>query len=303
MVRRLPPLYALRAFEQAARYSSFTQAAQVLSITPSAVSRHIKTLEEDFGCQLFIRIGPRVEVTTAGRILAQQLREGFHTLEKACEIFRSNSSDLRLKAPSTLTMRWLLGILPAFSEENSSIHVQISSVWMDFDTINFSNEPYDCAILLGNGHFGEGTISARLFEELLIPVCSPTLTLNSKSDLHQCELIHPSPDRRDWRRWLKRAGDELKINIHRGMVFDTLEQGNMAAISGHGVSVGDLVLSLQALKQGVLMAPFNEAVSTGDGYYLVWPENTPRRSNIDKLYAFLKEQVPAITWPDIVYLR
>ncbi|WP_315708789.1 LysR substrate-binding domain-containing protein [Brenneria uluponensis] len=303
MIRRLPPLYALRAFEQAARYSSFTQAAQVLSITPSAVSRHIKTLEEDFGCQLFIRIGPRVEVTTAGKILAQQLREGFHTLEKACEIFRSNSSDLRLKAPSTLTMRWLLGILPAFSEENSSIHVQISSVWMDFDTINFSNEPYDCAILLGNGHFGEGTISARLFEELLIPVCSPTLTLNSKSDLHQCELIHPSPDRRDWRRWLKRAGDELKINIHRGMVFDTLEQGNMAAISGHGVSVGDLVLSLQALKQGVLMAPFNEAVSTGDGYYLVWPENTPRRSNIDKLYAFLKEQVPAITWPDIVYLR
>ncbi|WJV62686.1 LysR substrate-binding domain-containing protein [Pectobacteriaceae bacterium C52] len=303
MVRRLPPLYALRAFEQAARYSSFTQAAQVLSITPSAVSRHIKTLEEDFGCQLFIRIGPRVEVTTAGRILAQQLREGFHTLEKACEIFRSNSSDLRLKAPSTLTMRWLLGILPVFSEENSSIHVQISSVWMDFDTINFSNEPYDCAILLGNGHFGEGTISARLFEELLIPVCSPTLTLNSKSDLHQCELIHPSPDRRDWRRWLKRAGDELKINIHRGMVFDTLEQGNMAAISGHGVSVGDLVLSLQALKQRVLMAPFNEAVSTGDGYYLVWPENTPRRSNIDKLYAFLKEQVPAITWPDIVYLR
>ncbi|WJV54031.1 LysR substrate-binding domain-containing protein [Prodigiosinella aquatilis] len=303
MVRRLPPLYALRAFEQAARYSSFTQAAQVLSITPSAVSRHIKTLEEDFGCQLFIRIGPRVEVTTAGRILAQQLREGFHTLEKACEIFRSNSSDLRLKAPSTLTMRWLLGILPAFSEENSSIHVQISSVWMDFDTINFSNEPYDCAILLGNGHFGEGTISARLFEELLIPVCSPTLTLNSKSDLHQCELIHPSPDRRDWRRWLKRAGDELKINIHRGMVFDTLEQGNMAAISGHGVSVGDLVLSLQALKQGVLMAPFNEAVSTGDGYYLVWSENTPRRSNIDKLYAFLKEQVPAITWPDIIYLR
>ncbi len=46
MSRRLPPLYALRAFEAAARHSSFTRAAEELSITQSAVSRHIRTLED-----------------------------------------------------------------------------------------------------------------------------------------------------------------------------------------------------------------------------------------------------------------
>ena len=44
-VPRMPPLYALRAFEVAARFGSFTQAAQSLFITQSAVSRHVKTTE------------------------------------------------------------------------------------------------------------------------------------------------------------------------------------------------------------------------------------------------------------------
>ena len=57
MSRSLPPLYALRAFEAAARHSSFTRAGEELSITQSAVSRHIKTLEAHFACRLFQRNG------------------------------------------------------------------------------------------------------------------------------------------------------------------------------------------------------------------------------------------------------
>lgn len=54
MTRRLPPLYALRAFEAAARHASFTRAGEELAITQSAVSRHIRTLEELFGCRLVV---------------------------------------------------------------------------------------------------------------------------------------------------------------------------------------------------------------------------------------------------------
>lgn len=49
MASSLPPLYALRAFESAARTGSFTLAADELHLTPSAVSKHIKTLEQHFG--------------------------------------------------------------------------------------------------------------------------------------------------------------------------------------------------------------------------------------------------------------
>ena len=44
--RRLPPLNALRAFEAAARHLNFSRAADELSVTPGAVSQHIRQLED-----------------------------------------------------------------------------------------------------------------------------------------------------------------------------------------------------------------------------------------------------------------
>lgn len=299
----LPPLYALRAFEAAARLNSFSKAAELLNITPGAISRHIRTLEAWFDCELFMRNGPRVRVSEAGRILAGQLTEGFMSIERACNAFKSHSQFLRLKAPSTLTMRWLLDVLNDFRKNHVTPGIEITSVWMDTDEVDFSREPYDCAILLGNGNFGEGTESRLLFCEWLIPVCSPAMLVSARESLPDCDLIHPSPDRRDWRRWLKGTGRFTGLNISGGKVFDTLEQGNLAALSGHGMSVGDLLLSTEALRSGLLTLPFPEAVATGDGYHLVWPENSAIKQNIETLLKWLKRHVPQIPEQNLIYLN
>lgn len=238
MASSLPPLYALRAFESAARTGSFTLAAEELHLTPSAVSKHIKTLEQHFGCRLFQRNGPRIEVTPQGKIFAAELQQGFGRIEQACELFRSHRDLLRLKAPSTLTLRWLLDCLSRFRQTAQAFDVQAASVWMDIDSVDFFSEPYDCAILLGNGHFGANTAAAKLFDEWLIPICAPALLADGQRDLAACPLIHPSPDRRDWRRWLQKSGIAAPPDLARGQVFDSLEQGNAAAIAGHGISIG-----------------------------------------------------------------
>ena len=77
----LPPLYALRAFEAAARLGSFSKAAIQLNVTPGAVSRHIRTLEAWFGCELFVRSGPRIEITPSGQGLETHPAERAHRLE------------------------------------------------------------------------------------------------------------------------------------------------------------------------------------------------------------------------------
>ncbi len=102
MTRRLPSLYALRAFEAAARHASFTRAGEELAITQSAVSRHIRTLEEHFGCRLFERHGRQLQLTEPARLLLPGLRDGFDALERACTALRVDDATLRLKAPSTL---------------------------------------------------------------------------------------------------------------------------------------------------------------------------------------------------------
>ncbi|QBF29070.1 LysR family transcriptional regulator [Pseudomonas tructae] len=287
MTERIPALPALRAFEVAARYGSFTRAAEELALTQGAISHHIKTLEGLFDCALFERRGPKVTLTEPGRLLAQELKVGFKIIENACGLLKQDRQHLRLKAPSTLTVRWLLRQLALFKQGAEHPQVQLSSVWMDIDTVDFYSEPYDCAILLADGHFGADIASLKLFDEWLVPVCQP----GYPADLARCELLHPSPDRRDWRRWLKRAGG-AGVNLERGQVFDTLDQGISAAQQGLGVAVVDLLLARGELDAGRLVTPFPQAVATGEGYYLAWLQASPKARQVQALGEFLLENVP-----------
>lgn len=305
MVPTLPPLYALRAFECVARMGSVTLAGQALHVTQSTISKHLKTLETHFGCKLFLRTGPRLTLTPQGEMLAVQLRQGFQRIEAACALFHGQRNTLRLKAPSTLTMRWLLGGLHAFRDTAPGFEVQASSIWMDIDTVDFATEPYDCAILLGAGHFGAGTRSALLFDEWLIPICAPALVDGAgpqPPSLIGQVLLHPSPDRRDWRRWLEKSGHPQALDLRHGQVFDTLEQGNTAAMAGHGIAVGDLALCQDALAAGQLVLPWKTAVGTGDGYYLVWPDEAGKQPLIERLLAFLRTRLPRTDYPGIRYV-
>lgn len=297
MTLRLPPLYALRAFEVAARHGSFTLAAQTLCITQSAISRHVKTLEERLGCQLFERKGSKLMLTDTGRLLAQELERSFGAIENACAAVNRQKGALRLKAPSTLTMRWLMQALEGFQASDPRNKVQLTSVWMDLDTVDFRNEPFDCAVLLGRGDFPGDWHSIKLFDEWLVPVCSPTVYGDMPwtiDNLESVDLVHPSRDCRDWRRWLERQGLADTIPWRDGKRFDTLELGISAATQGHGVSIGDLALVDAELQKGSLAIPINTAVRSGDSYYLVWPERGVEQSLLSRMKDYLMKNLPVI---------
>lgn len=306
MPSRLPGLYALRAFEAAARHASFTLAAQELAITQSAVSRHIRTLEEHFGCRLFQRSGRNLQLTESARLLLPGVRDGFAALERACGTLSADETILRLKAPSTLTMRWLLARLSRFRLLGEGMEVQLTSAWMDVDKVDFHHEPFDCAVLLGKGDFPEEWESVQLFAEWLIPVCAPEAAADgpwSLQRLQQAELLHPTPDRRDWRRWLQATGLTDDIPLKGGQVFDTLELGMVAAARGYGVSIGDLVMVAEDVAQGRLALPWPSAVASGDSYYLVWPKARRGQVRYQRLRDYLLAEVEAMKLPDVVHLR
>lgn len=305
MTERIPALYALRAFEIAARHGSFSKAAQELSVTQSAVSHHVKNLESMFDCELFERHGPRLRLTEQGRLLANELKAGFKIIENACALLRSDRNSIRLKAPSTLTIRWLLRTLDHFRKAGQSCEVQLSSVWMDIDAVDLYAEPYDCAILLASGHFGADIESCKLFDEWLVPVCRPDYLPNdeiSLAQLNEVELLHASADRRDWRRWLARVGGLEQVNLERGQLFDTLDQGISAATQGLGVSVIDLLLASNEIGSGQLRLPFTQAVATGDGYYLVWLKASPKARQMRELRDCLLGHVPRLPEGRVDYL-
>ncbi|MGY4491534.1 LysR substrate-binding domain-containing protein [Pseudomonas sp. TE3610] len=306
MTSRLPPLYALRAFEVAARYGSFTVAAHTLCITQSAVSRHVKSLEDHLGCALFERKGPKLSLTDTGRRLAQELEVSFTAIESACATARRPRGTLRIKTPPTITMRWLMRVLETFQATSGADRVQLTSAWMDVDTVDFRNEPFDCAVLLSNGDFPKDWSFIKLFDEWLVPVCAPSVQGKkpwSIEHLAMAELIHPSRDCRDWRRWLERQGEGDAVDWNEGKRFDTLELGMTAAAGGHGVSIGDLALVGPQLKDGSLVLPIRTAVKTGDSYYLIWSQRNPEHYLLDGVRDFLLKNVPVMDTRNIQMLE
>ncbi|GAC1035369.1 LysR substrate-binding domain-containing protein [Pseudomonas sp. No.117] len=299
---RLPPLYALRAFEAAARQGSFTRAARELSLTQSAVSRHVRTLEEAFGCRLFERAGRQLVLTEAGKLLLPGLSEGFEALARACGNLAVEEGTLRLKAPTSLSLRWLLARLARFRQVSPQLDIQLTSVWMASDRVDFFHEPFDCAVLLGDGRFPAEWEVVPLFEEWLVPVCSPAAARTGAWDvarLQREELLHPTFDRRDWRRWLQAMGLAQAVPLGGGQVFDTLELGMAAAARGYGVSIGDLVMLAEDVAAGLIALPWPDAVASGDGYYLVWPRNRRGQGRFQRLADFLRQELQQLSLPEV----
>ena len=118
--RRLPSLSALRAFEAAARHSSFRMAADELNVTHSAISHQVKALEDHLSVPLFSRGGRAVHLTEEGRILFPILREAFDNIIAGTEMLRRqhSSGPLTIQVYVTLAVKWLLPRLHAFSKES-----------------------------------------------------------------------------------------------------------------------------------------------------------------------------------------
>jgi DNA-binding transcriptional LysR family regulator len=76
-------VHQLKSFLAVAENLSFTRAAETRFLTQSAVSHQIADLERTLGVELFIRHGRTIELTAAGRVLAERARRIFAELTDA----------------------------------------------------------------------------------------------------------------------------------------------------------------------------------------------------------------------------
>ena len=281
---RLPSLPALRTFEAAARHQSFKNAAEELSVTPVAVTRQVKVLEQDLGLALFERQHRRVVLTDAGRALARELAQAFALIDRAVRHSRLQAAGLTLRigVDPIFGARWLAPRLDAFRALHPGIAVEL--VWADD-----SNARLDSVIYYGTNL----KATARrhvLFRDTVFPVCCPSLAhgepgLREPADLARHRLLHEgSVDW--WQRWLDLAGLD-DVETTSGAVFLASGEAYAAALRGEGVMVGDDIVGASELRDGTLIRPF--AVTMDGGTYVLArrdPENDPA---MDLFAAWLSE--------------
>lgn len=268
MARRLPPLNALKAFEAAARLSSFSRAASELNVTHAAISRHVRALEAEFRTPLFERTGRGVELTEVGRSLALELTKGFDLLATATSQFARPSrrrKRLMVTSDPAFAALWMVPRLGAFTAQNPNIDIVLDATPR---LINFAKEDVDLGIRWGGGGW-EGLESKLLALSELTLVCSPQFLrdnpLSAASELTGGLLIQETA-KECWDAWLSAAGVAGKV-VPSGPTLN----GDLviaAAEAGQGLALADQIQAGDALIGGRLVQPL-DITATRFGYYLV----------------------------------
>ncbi|MDX2098743.1 MAG: LysR substrate-binding domain-containing protein [Leptolyngbyaceae cyanobacterium bins.59] len=120
-------LEQLRIFLAVAEHLHFTRAAESLFLTQPAVSAAIQSLEEGYGVKLFHRIGRRVEIAEAGRLLkieAQKILEQVALAERGLrELNNLQRGELKLGSSLTIGNYWLPDKINRFKQQYPGITV------------------------------------------------------------------------------------------------------------------------------------------------------------------------------------
>jgi LysR family glycine cleavage system transcriptional activator len=268
-VQRLPSLQDLQALVAVAAADSFTQAAEMLCLTQSAVSRKIQQLEGHFGVPLFARNSRNVRLTAEGEMVlstAQNILDQLKALEGRISL---QERPFRIRMHVSLAVRWLLPKLTDFYRLYPDISLSIETVATEI--VEPSNDSDAYILYLTEPPSDPACL--KLFEESLIPVCAPGLgssaqPLQSMADLVHFPLLHRSTDKQDWKQWLATNGGS-PLEDYRQIPFNLDELALDAAARGLGVAMTDRVLAQESIERGVLVVPFGQPLQTG-GVYAIY---------------------------------
>ncbi|MCB4457346.1 LysR substrate-binding domain-containing protein [Leisingera sp. McT4-56] len=264
----LPSLSALRAFEAAARTGSFRAAAENLSVTPTAISHHIRGLEEQLGTKLFKRSGRDVVLTEDGQRLAETAVQAFGMLEDAVRALRRTSRrTVRIAAGPIFTARWLMPRISDFWEQHPGTGLEVVPTYQpgaqDRENVDIvirwermSEMPEGAVKLL---ELSPVAIASRDFLTRFGPVKSP-------ADLLQLPLLHQR-NHWGWLDWFSAMGVRVPDTL-RGPVFEDANVLLRGAAEGQGVIVGWLPLIDQDLTEGRVVRLFDEDITPTHGYFL-----------------------------------
>jgi len=289
----------LKGFEAAARHLSFTRAAHELSLTQSAVSREIKTLEEQLGRPLFKRGNRGLQLTEAGQRLYRAVGEAFKLIDDATGLAMSRGTQtLGVTTTVPLASMWLVPKLPHFIRSHPEVDVRIVAANQKLD---LERERLDVAIRwTESGAGAEG--GEALFDMQMFPVCSPTLARNGKRPLRRpADLVHhvlldletvaTHGAWSDWGPWL----DGMKLGDLKPagrLDFSHYDQVVQAAIDGSGIAMGRHPHNARHLRDGLLVAPLGPEAVLGRGTYRVF--TAPRsveRPVVKEFVTWLRDEV------------
>ncbi len=296
----MPGTRALRTLEAAGRHLNFTRAADELGLTPAAVSHQIKEIEDQLGVVLFTRTSRSIRLTEAGAALCDAAADAIDVLNRAVSRARKltrGTALLKVTLDAQFASKWLMRRIDGFRKLHPDIELRFD---ISYDVRDFDLDDVDVGIRFGTGKY-PGLGADRLFDNMIIPVCSPRLLrsgppLRVPRDLFHHTLVHIEWSQQgvtwpNWRMWMAAAGVD-DFDDSRSVVFTTSSDAVQAAIDGSAVALADFAMVANDLSEGRLVRPFDLGirVSREFAYFLVYPKATADDPRIAAFRAWILDE-------------
>jgi LysR family glycine cleavage system transcriptional activator len=290
-MRRLPPLNALRVFEVAARTGSYAEAAAELGLTHGAVSRQIGALEGWLCQRLFARSGRRMVATPMARRFADEVSLSFDRLTAAADACGRPGARriLRVSAPVSFAMRWLIPRLERFHRDHPSVEVTVTTVPTAHEELRGG---FDIAIrrgAAGHGawpHHHATPVLADVDTLIMSPALFAQRPIYGPADMEGHVLLASETRPGDWIDWLEMAGLSHLVGRPR-QVFDHFFVTRQAVEDGLGIGIGPLPMLDIDIASKRLVTPLPEIRVPRTGYVALTPVGPDKTSGFFRFVEWL----------------
>ncbi|MGR3992070.1 LysR substrate-binding domain-containing protein [Pseudomonas sp. 1121_17] len=283
----LPPLRAIQAFEQTARFGNVARAAEVLDLTPSAVSHQLAKLEGMIGRQLFVRAARGVSLTPVGEQYLKEISGILHSLAVATERAASDVSldCLRLHSSPSFGLLWLMPRLEAFRASHPDIQLNLSC---SYESLHFSRDKIDVDIRHGTPNWPSYEVRTVRNENFAV-LCSPKLLaqwpVGAAADLLDRDLVLSEATLLKWPQWFAQHGLARPERPY-ALSFDRSYMSLEAASHGLGFALESTLLAQKYLAAGTLVEVAPQSLSAPvAAHHLVFPK---AHSNFPRVRRFLE---------------
>lgn len=287
MSRNLPPLNALRAFDAAGRHQSFSRAADELSVSHSAISRHVRGLESRLGVQLFRDLPRGVELTVVGQSYLERVLPALDAIAEATDdLAEVPRGRVTVNSEPLFAEKFIIPRLARFQDAYPEVEVRLVASPSLADV-----ERHEADIAVRFAHAGTLDVPSDLLSSARIyPHATPELMRKSITEPKDILKLPMLRDRTNniWRQWFAAAGvqaDELSEGGWRMKSPLAYEAG----LNGLGVYLGSTECVSFDVNKGRLVRCFDIGINDG-AFYLVYGSRGVRRAAVKHFRTWLLDE-------------
>ena len=307
----LPPLDSLRFFEAAARHESFARAAEELGVTPAAVAHRVQMLEKHLDVPLFDRRHRGVRLNRRGRAYLKEVQRILAEVHGVSERQRRWPRRVRIVSVEAVAEKWLVPRLAAFKAEHPGVAIELETNHRGVDP---DRRDFDAWLAYTGETAAPRPVTRRedtlleetLYEEDLLPICSPTLLAargrpRRATDLDDWPLLYDLGWDADWSYWFARQGEPTP-DLSRASGFRLYSMLIQAAVNGIGAAIGRSMLIARELESRTLVPVFERQAGAPERCCLITTAASRQRPEVRAFREWVLDEARAAagTAPDPV---